>query len=146
MNIGIAAERSGVPAKTIRYYESIGLIPEPARTDGGYRDYDERAVRLLAFIHRARRLGFSVKEVGDLLALWQDRDRASAEVKRLAVDRLAEIDVKIAELRAIRRTLAELSDRCHGDDRPDCPILDDLAGAEAGGEGRPASLPSTGSG
>ena len=148
MNIGIAAERSGVPAKTIRYYESIGLIPEPGRTEGGYRDYGERDVRILAFIHRARRLGFSVREVGDLLALWDDRERASAEVKKLALDRLAEIDGKIAELRSIRRTLAELSDRCHGDDRPDCPILDDLAGAddELAGRRSPSSHPSTGSG
>jgi Cu(I)-responsive transcriptional regulator len=128
MNIGDVARRSGVPAKTIRYYEGIGLIPPAARTNGGYRNYGERDVQLLNFIHRARRLGFSVKDVGDLLALWQDRQRASAEVKKLVLDHLAEIDRKIAELRAIHRTLGDLSERCHGDDRPDCPILDDLAG------------------
>lgn len=131
MNIGEAARRSGVPAKTIRYYESIDLIPPATRGDSGYRRYDERDVQLLNFIQRARRLGFSVKDVGGLLALWQDRERASAEVKKLAIDRLADIDGKIAELRAIRRTLSDLSQRCHGDDRPDCPILDGLAGGGA---------------
>ena len=128
MNIGQASALSGVPAKTIRYYESIGLIPPAARTESGYRDYEERDVQLLRFIHRARRLGFPVRDVGDLLALWQDRGRASAEVKKLALDHLAEIDRKIDELRSIRRTLKDLSERCHGDDRPDCPIIEDLAG------------------
>lgn len=129
MNIGDAASRSGVPAKTIRYYESIGLIPQAQRSAAGYRHYEERDVRVLAFIHRARRLGFSVRDVVDLLALWQDDGRASAEVKSVALDHLTEIDRRIEELRSIRRTLKDLSERCQGDDRPDCPILDDLSGS-----------------
>ena len=129
MNIGEAAERSGLPAKTIRYYEEIGLVAPAARTAGGYRDYDERDVHLLRFLHRARDLGFSVADCRALLTLYQDRDRASADVKRLALGHIAEIEEKIAALDAMRRTLAHLADRCHGDDRPDCPILDDLAGA-----------------
>jgi len=131
MRIGEAAERSGVTAKTIRYYESVGLIPAAARTGGGYRDYDGNDVQTLRFVHRARGLGFSVREVGDLLALWRDRDRASANVKSLAERHVAAIERKIDELSAMRRTLADLMARCQGDDRPDCPILDDLAGGDA---------------
>lgn len=127
MNIGRAATRSGVPAKTIRYYEEIGLIPKAARTDGGYRDYDDRDVEMLRFIHRARDLGFPVKDVAALLTLWRDRSRSSADVKKLALDHVADIDVKIEELKSIRRTLTDLATRCHGDERPDCPILEDLA-------------------
>jgi MerR family copper efflux transcriptional regulator len=127
MNIGKAAARSGVPAKTIRYYEEIGLIPKAARTDGGYRDYSDHDVEMLRFIHRARDLGFPVKDVAALLTLWRDRSRSSADVKKLALDHVADIDVKIDELRSIRRTLTDLATRCHGDDRPDCPILEDLA-------------------
>lgn len=129
MNIGKAASLSGVPAKTIRYYEEIGLIPKAARTEGGYRDYGEQDVEMLRFIHRARDLGFPVKDVSALLALWRDRSRSSAQVKELALKHVADIDVKIEELKSIRRTLMDLASRCHGDDRPDCPILDDLAGS-----------------
>ena len=127
MNIGAAAKRSGVPAKTIRYYEEIALIPKAARTDGGYRDYSDQDVEMLRFIHRSRDLGFPVKEVAELLALWRDRSRSSAQVKELALHRIADIDTKIAELKSIRHTLTDLAKRCHGDDRPDCPILEDLA-------------------
>jgi Cu(I)-responsive transcriptional regulator len=127
MNIGKAAKRSGVPAKTIRYYEEIGLIPKAVRTESGYRDYSEQDVQMLRFIHRSRALGFPVKEVAELLALWRDRSRSSAQVKELALHRIADIDTKIAELKSIRHTLTDLATRCHGDDRPDCPIIEDLA-------------------
>ena len=127
MNIGIAAERSGVPAKTIRYYESIGLIRAAARTAGNYRDYDDADLQTLHFIQRARMLGFSVMDVGALLALWRDKRRASATVKRLAEGHIAEIDRRMEELKSMRRTLTHLIERCHGDDRPDCPIIDELA-------------------
>lgn len=130
MNIGTAAARSGVPAKTIRYYESIGLIPRAARTGGNYRDYDDSDLQTLRFIQRARRLGFAVKDVASLLTLWRDRRRASADVKRLAEGHIAEIDQRMEELRTMRKTLLHLVDRCHGDDRPDCPILEELAGAK----------------
>ena len=133
MHIGIAAEQSGVPAKTIRYYESIGLIPAVTRTAGGYRAYGEPDVQVLRFIQRARGLGFSVKDVANLLALWKDKSRASAEVKALALRHIGRIDRKLTELESIRRTLIDLAERCHGDDRPECPILDDLA-REAGGD------------
>jgi len=127
MNIGTAASESGVPAKTIRYYESIGLIPPATRAENGYRHYTPLDVATLKFIQRARRLGFSVKDVGNLLELWQDKDRSSAGVKALALRHIAEVEQRIQELDSIRRTLVHLTDRCHGDDRPDCPILDDLA-------------------
>ena len=128
MNIGSVARETGVPAKTIRYYESIGLIPQARRSDNGYRHYGDTDVAVLRFIQRARRLGFSVSDVGDLLALWHDRERASADVKALALRHVEEMERRIAELDALRRTLVDLAERCHGDDRPDCPILDDLAG------------------
>ena len=130
MNIGTIAKRSGLPAKTIRYYESIGLIPPALRSEGNYRTYSEQDLQTLKFVQRARGLGFSVKDVSRLLTLWQDRRRASAEVRRLAQDHVAEIDRKIEELRGMRRTLTHLIERCHGDGRPDCPILEDLAGPE----------------
>ncbi len=129
MNIGEAAARSGVSAKAIRYYESIGLIAPAPRTDGGYRSYDETDVAFLRFIRRARDLGFSIEDVGRLLALYRDRSRASADVKAIAERQLAVIERKIAALEAMGATLRHLIERCHGDDRPDCPILDDLAGA-----------------
>jgi MerR family copper efflux transcriptional regulator len=129
MNIGEIAARSGMPPKTIRYYESVGLIPEARRTDSGYRVYDVRDLRILRFIHRARDLGFSVKDVGELLALWRDPHRSSAEVKDLARAHVADIDRKVAELRAMRRAVLDLMESCHGDERPDCPIIDDLAGS-----------------
>jgi MerR family copper efflux transcriptional regulator len=127
MNIGVAAEKSGVPAKTIRYYESIGLIAEPGRTQGGYRDYAETDVAILRFVQRARGLGFPLKDVAALLGLWRDRGRASAQVKELTLSHIAEIERRIGELQAVRRTLLDLAHRCHGDARPDCPIIDDLA-------------------
>lgn len=130
MNISAVAEQSNVPAKTIRYYESIGLISAPPRSEGGYRVYSGRDVETLRFIQRARSLGFSVKDVGDLLALWHDRSRASAEVKAVAERHVEEIERKIADLEGMRATLMDLVTRCHGDDRPDCPILDGLAGAD----------------
>lgn len=137
MNIGTASRRSGVPAKTIRYYESIGLIRPADRRDNNYRDYSDDDVQTLRFISRARGLGFSVKEVGALLTLWHDKRRASHDVKALAVRHIADIDRKIQELESMRRTLVGLTERCHGDDRPSCPILDDLAGAitDAGEDG-----------
>jgi len=131
MNIGMAARRSGVPAKTIRYYEDVGLIPPALRSASGYRKYAETDVRTLQFVQRARRLGFSVKEVARLLALWRDKTRASGEVKALTLRHVTEIDAKIAELRSLRATLVDLAERCHGDHRPDCPILEDLAGDAA---------------
>jgi len=127
MNIGDAAKLSGVPAKTIRYYEEIGLIPKAGRTAAGYRAYSAAEVETLKFIHKARSLGFSVKDVGDLLTLWRDRERASADVRRIAEGHVTAVEQKIAELEAIRRTLQGLIHRCHGDDRPDCPILEGLA-------------------
>lgn len=127
MNIGQAADRSGVSAKTIRYYESIGLIPAAARTEGGYRTYSEKDVATLRFVQHARGLGFSVKDVARLLDLWRNQQRASADVKALALAHVAEVDRKIAELRRIRDTLLHLTRRCHGDERPDCPILEELA-------------------
>lgn len=128
-NIGEAAALGGVSAKMIRHYESIGLIPPAARTFAGYRLYDDADVHRLRFIARARRLGFGIDDIRGLLALWQDRGRASAEVKRLALEHAEELARKIRDLQAMQRTLEDLAARCHGDDRPDCPILDDLAGA-----------------
>jgi MerR family copper efflux transcriptional regulator len=127
MNIGTAARKSGVPAKTIRYYESIGLIPPATRARNGYRDYSGLDVATLKFIQRARRLGFAVKDVGNLLELWRDKGRTSASVKALATKHIEEIEQRIAELQSIRATLVHLTERCHGDRRPECPILDDLA-------------------
>ena len=126
MSIGEAASRSGVPPKTIRYYEEIGLIAPAERLENHYRAYDEKDVQTLRFIQRARSLGFSLKEVADLLALYRDRRRASRDVKRLALAHVAELDRKIAELKAIRNTIADLAARCHGDQRPECPILEEL--------------------
>ncbi|MBE7183304.1 MAG: Cu(I)-responsive transcriptional regulator [Methylobacterium mesophilicum] len=127
MNIGYAAERSGLPPKTIRYYEDIGLIA-PQRAGNGYRDYSEEDVHRLRFLQRSRSLGFSVDECRQLLSLYGDQTRESAEVKSLATSKLAEIDRKVAELLALRATLAHFVERCHGDDRPDCPIIDGLSG------------------
>ena len=128
MNIGAASESSGVPAKTIRYYEGIELIPRADRLENGYRDYSTEDVQTLQFIHRARKLGFSIKDVGNLLTLWQDKNRASAEVKELALTHIERLDERIAELEVIRGTLVHLTEKCHGDDRPDCPILSELGG------------------
>ncbi|MFC4351431.1 Cu(I)-responsive transcriptional regulator [Fodinicurvata halophila] len=131
MNIGQAAQKSGVPAKTIRYYESVGLIDAPQRTAASYRVYHDQEVQILRFIQRARSLGFSVHQVSELMALWKDRDRSSSQVKALARHHVEEIEMKIAELSDMRDTLMDLMDRCHGDSRPDCPILKELA-REAG--------------
>jgi Cu(I)-responsive transcriptional regulator len=128
MNIGTAAKKSGIPAKTIRYYESIGLIPPAHRTDSGYRSFGQMDIDTLCFIQRARSLGFSVKDVARLLDLWRDRTRASGDVKALAMHHAEEIDRKIAELQATRDTLGHLAEQCHGDSRPDCPILEGIAG------------------
>lgn len=130
MSIGEAAAASGVSAKMIRYYESIGLIPAADRTDGGYRLYTERDVHTLRFIRRARDLGFPLETISELLALWQDRSRHSADVKRLALEHVAALEKKIDELRAMADTLRHLAARCAGDHRPDCPILADLGGCE----------------
>ena len=126
MTIGEAAKRSGVPPKTIRFYEEAGIIAPAARGDNRYRSYGEGDVQTLRFIHRARSLGFSLKDVGDLLALYRDRSRASREVKALALRHVADLDRKIAEMIAIRDMIAGLAERCHGDERPDCPILEAL--------------------
>ena len=126
MTIGEAAVRSGVPRKTIRFYEEIGLIVPAERLENGYRTYGENDVQTLRFIQRARNLGFSLKEVGELLALYRDRHRASEDVKRLALGHVAELDRKLSEMSAIRNVIAELARRCQGNRRPECPILDDL--------------------
>jgi Cu(I)-responsive transcriptional regulator len=128
MNIGEAAKESGLPPKTIRYYEEIGLVRSDRR-DNNYRDYSENALHNLRFLKRARTLGFSIDDCRQLLSLYADRGRASADVRELAEAHIGEIDAKIAELKAMRKTLATLVHACHGDHRPDCPILEDLAGA-----------------
>ncbi|MBU6464583.1 MAG: Cu(I)-responsive transcriptional regulator [Bradyrhizobium sp.] len=126
MSIGEAASQSGVPPKTIRYYEEIGLITPAERLENRYRAYDDNDVQTLRFIQRARSLGFSLKEVAALLSLYRDRRRASRDVKRLALAHVAELDRKIAEMKAIRNTIADLAARCHGDQRPECQILEEL--------------------
>ena len=131
MNIGAAASESGVPAKTIRYYESIGLISQATRGENGYRHFLSHDIETLKFIQHSRRLGFSVKDVGDLLELWRDKERNSADVKAMALKHISDVEKRIGELESIRKTLIHLTDRCHGDDRPDCPIIDDLAGGES---------------
>jgi MerR family transcriptional regulator, copper efflux regulator len=131
MNIGDVSEASGLPAKTIRYYEDIGLIT-PLRSDNGYRQFTQAHLHKLAFIARARGLGFSIEQCRTLLALYEDRERASADVKALAETHLAEIDAKMAELADMRRTLADLVQCCAGDQRPDCPILKGLAAPVTG--------------
>ena len=127
MNIGQAAAQSGVSAKMVRHYESLGLLPEVARTQAGYRQYGPAEVHTLRFIRRGRELGFSMAEIAELLKLWQNRRRASADVKRIALSHVADLDRRIAEMTDMRRTLEALAHGCQGDERPDCPILDDLA-------------------
>ncbi|SFU77156.1 Cu(I)-responsive transcriptional regulator [Pseudoduganella namucuonensis] len=127
MNIGQAAKASGVSAKMIRYYESIGLMRESARTDSGYRVYGDKDLHALRFIKRARSLGFPLERIRELLSLWQDGARASADVKRIALAHVDELDQRIRELTEMRDTLATLAGCCHGDQRPDCPILQTLA-------------------
>ena len=127
MTIGEAAARSGISAKMVRHYESLGLLPRVTRTDAGYRLYREADVHTLRFIRRARDLGFDLREIAGLLALWQNRRRASAEVKRIALLHVDELEQRIAAMQSMQRTLCELAHSCHGDDRPECPILDGLA-------------------
>jgi MerR family transcriptional regulator, copper efflux regulator len=128
LNIGEAASRSGVSAKMIRHYESQGLIKHARRTDAGYRLYDATDVHTLQFVRRARRLGFSMKEVAQLLGLWQNRRRSSGDVRRITQRHINDLEQKIDELQGMKRTLEALVHCCHGDQRPDCPILEDLAG------------------
>jgi MerR family transcriptional regulator, copper efflux regulator len=127
MNIGGAAAASGVTAKMIRHYEAIGLLRPAERRANDYRDYGERDIHELKFIRRARRLGFSIPEIGALLALWRDRARPSREVKRIAEAHIGGLEARVAEMQAMAKTLRHLVAACHGDERPDCPILDDLA-------------------
>ena len=139
MNIGAAAAASGVTAKMIRHYEAIGLLRPAQRRANDYRDYGERDVHELKFIRRARRLGFSMEEIGALLALWRDRGRPSREVRLIAEAHVGELEARIADMQAMAKTLRELVHKCHGDDRPDCPILDDLAQGDDGAPGSKAS-------
>ena len=132
MRIGEAAAASGVSAKMIRHYEAVGLLPAASRRESGYRDYGPAEVHALRFIRRARDLGFSLAEIAGLLALWGDRGRASAEVKRLALAHVAALEAKARDLSAMASTLRHLAAHCHGDARPDCPILEELAGGAAG--------------
>ena len=132
VNIGIAAQRSGVSAKMVRHYESLGLLPVVSRTDSGYRQYSDADIHTLQFIKRSRDLGFSMAEISELVGLWHNRRRASASVQRIARKHADELAQRIEQLQAMQRTLKHLIDCCHGDDRPDCPILDDLAGLGKG--------------
>lgn len=132
MNIGQASEASGVNAKMIRYYESIDLISAANRTGSGYRQYAEKDVQTLRFIKRSRELGFSIERIKTLLSLWGDGGRHSSDVKQLARQYIAELDLDIAKMQSIRNELSHLADCCHGDDKPECPILDGLARQEHG--------------
>ena len=127
MNIGQAATASGVSAKMIRHYEQVGLFPEPGRTDAGYRQYGEKEVHTLRFIRQSRDLGFSIQQIGELVGLWQNRRRPSRQVKALAEAHIKELEQKAQDLLAMKATLENLVQFCHGDDRPECPILENLA-------------------
>lgn len=127
MNIGEAAKASGVNAKLIRHYEAIGVIPKAGRSESGYRNYSENDVHILTFVRRARDLGFSMKEIKKLVGLWRNKSRASAEVKALALEHVKALDKKILELEAMSKSLKQLARHCHGDGRPECPILDGLS-------------------
>ena len=131
LNIGETARRSGVSAKMIRHYESLGLLPAVPRTDAGYRQYGEKEVHTLSFIRRARDLGFSIAEIAELLRLWQNKRRASADVKRIALAHVADLERRIAQMAAMKQTLAHLAQCCQGNDRPDCPILTGLESGES---------------
>ena len=131
MNIGEAAGASGVSAKMIRHYEELGLLPEARRTDSGYRQYEQNEVQTLRFIRHARDLGFSLSEIAELVGLWQNRRRPSRQVKALAQAHIKELELKAAELLVMKTALEHLVQSCHGDDRPECPILDGLAGDAA---------------
>jgi len=125
-NIGDAARQSGVSAKMVRHYESLGLLPRVGRTDAGYRQYTSNEVHTLRFIKRSRDLGFSMAEIAELLKLWQNRRRASAQVKKIALDHVGDLSRRIAEMQDMKRALEHLAHCCHGDERPECPILDEL--------------------
>lgn len=127
MNIGEAAQKSDLPPKTIRYYEDIELV-KPNRSGNGYRDYSDSDVHRLRFLQRSRSLGFTIEECRFLLSLYEDDHRASADVKAIAKQKIAEVDRKIKELQSLKKALSALAKNCHGDDKPDCPIIDDLAG------------------
>jgi Cu(I)-responsive transcriptional regulator len=139
MNIGQAADASGVSAKMIRYYESIGLIPKTVRTEAGYRVYSENDVSTLGFIRRARDLGFSVDQISELVALWRDRNRASTDVKRIALEHVEILEQKARELREMASTLRHLAKHCHGNERPECPIIEGLASGSRVHEADPRS-------
>lgn len=126
MNIGEAATATGVSAKMIRYYEETGLIKPALRTDSGYRVYSDTDINTLRFVRQSRDLGFSVKQIAALLSLWQDRNRASSQVKEIALSHIATLETKISELQEMISALSALADHCHGDNRPDCPILNEL--------------------
>jgi MerR family transcriptional regulator, copper efflux regulator len=128
VNIGMASRMSGVTAKMIRHYETLGLLPSVGRTDSGYRQYSEADVHTLRFIKRSRELGFPIADIGELVSLWRNRRRASGNVKRIAQKHAQDLAQRIAAMQAMQRTLDQLIYCCHGDERPDCPILDDLAG------------------
>ncbi len=132
LNIGEAAARSGMSTKMVRHYESHGLLPEVRRTEAGYRQYGDDEVHTLRFIRRPRDPGFGVSEIAELLELWQHRRRASRDLKRIALAHVADLDRRMAEMAAMKKTLARLADCCHGDERPGCPILDELGEGDAG--------------
>lgn len=142
MNIGQASKTSGVSTKMIRYYDEIGLVRPTSRTDSNYREYDEREINELRFIKRARTLGFSVAEITTLLSLWRDRQRPSREVKAIADRHVGDLDARISEMQAMADTLRHLSHCCAGDDRPDCPILEDLTLGREPTQARPKPRPS----
>lgn len=143
MNIGEAAAASGISAKMIRYYESVGLIAKAVRSGAGYRSYAEPDVHALRFIRSARNLGFTVEQIADLLALWRDRGRASADVKKLALQHVEDLERKATDLQAMGRTLRGLAARCHGDDRPDCPIIETFADGNGADEVRSTARSAT---
>ena len=127
MKIGVAAERSGLPTKTVRYYDEVGLVSPVSVDANGYRNYEETDIRKLLFVRKARTFGFSIEDCRGLLGLYEDRNRASSDVKRIAQERISEIDSKLDELKSLRRELGHLVQTCSGDDRPDCPILNELS-------------------
>jgi len=135
VNISAASNAAGLPVKTVRYYADIGLVAAPARSEGGYRTYDDSSVRKLVFVRRAREFGFSIEECRELLDLYEDQHRSSADVKRIASKRLEEIETKQRELQSLHDELAHLIDACKGDDRPDCPIIDGLGNRRADARG-----------
>lgn len=140
MNIGQAAEASGVSAKMIRHYEQVGLLPAARRTESGYRQYGDSEVHTLRFVRQARDLGFSIAEIGELVGLWQNRRRPSRVVKAMAQAHIQALDAKAQELLAMKATLEHLVHCCHGDERPECPILDTLAGQETARSSQPSKI------